>query len=133
MFTLLHGVTFSLYELLSPLYVVLIQFYVEALSLYEVHISLNTVVNSLRGAFFLRGFFPDICGAFLIVCGTYVHGASLSLDLKRGPGCPRLNCGVYRHFERPTCIKFRLSTVSEKFSPKRGSYVEFFRYAEREI
>ena len=81
--------------------------------------SLCAVANSLYAVLFFR----------------YIHGASLSLDLKQGLVFTGLNCGVYmyRHFDRAAHTKFRLSTVSERFSPKHGSCIEFVRYCERNI
>ena len=36
-------------------------------------------------------------------------------------------------FDRATCIKFCLSTVSERFSRNHGSYIEFVRSSETKI
>ena len=112
-------------------------------SLYEVLISLYTVVNSLYAvlspcrAFFsiyvvLFSLFAVANSLYAVLFFRYLHGASLSLDLKRGPWFISLNCGVYRHFDRATYIKFRLSTISERFSRKHGSNFEFVRYSEVE-
>ena len=75
----------------------------------------------------MQGLLPDICSAFLIVCGSlfiirgafyrFIYGASLSLDLKRGPLFPGLNCGVYRHFDRATYIKFVFRLIQKGFHP----------------
>ena len=85
----------------------------------------------------MRCNFHYICGVanslYAVLFFRYNHGTSFSLDLKRGPGCHGFNCSVYRHFDRATCIKFRLSTVPEWFSCKHGSYIGFVRYSEREI
>ena len=132
MLTSLYEVPFSLYSAFSPLYAVLIQFYTVALCggwfivggtlfficrvycilrgtvfiIWVPYIIIYAVVNSLDAV--LPGPFSRYMGCFSH-CLCYIHGASLSLDLKRGRGCPHLNRGVYRHFDRgATCTKFRL-------------------------
>ena len=126
--------------MLFPLYAVFIALYAVIFSLYGVLFSLCTEAKSLYAVLSpCSAFFPlyavlfSLCAVanslYAVLFLRYIHGTSFSLDLKRGPGCH----GVYRHFDRATCIKFRLSTASERFSRKHGSYIEFVRYSERKI
>ena len=130
--------------MLFPLYAVFIALYVVIFSLCGVLYSLCTEVKSLYAVLSsCSAFFPSyatlfsLCAVanslYAVLFFRYIHGTSFLLDLKQGPGCHGLNCGVYCHFDQATCIKFHLSTVSERFSCKHGSYIEFVRYSEGKI
>lgn len=69
-------------------------------SLHEVLISLPTLVDSLYAVLSFCGpMYAVLFSLFLVANSSnavfavgYINGASLSLDLKRGPVCPCLNC-----------------------------------------
>ena len=128
---------FSFHAVFIALYAVIFSLYGVLFSLCAVANSLYAVLSSCSALFPLYAVLFSLCAVanslYAVLFSRYIHGTSFSFDLKRGPGCHGLNCGVYRHFDRTTCVKFRLSIVSERFPRKHGSYIEFVRYSERKI
>ena len=114
-FIVFYAVIFSLHE-------VLISFYIQLNPLYAVLSSCKAIFFFFSLLFLLSAVANSL---YEVLSARNIHGASLSLDFKRDPR-PLFEPRPNRHFDRAQ-YKFRLSTASERFSPKHGSCVEIVR------